>query len=90
MLGVCHDTFLKFIDQNKKARDAFEFGKENGKASLRRMQFKGAESGNTTMLVWLGKQYLEQKDKSELGGLDGAAIFQPVINVTTAGSTGAS
>lgn len=48
---------------------------ETGKMSLRRMQWKAAERGNTTMLVWLGKQYLGQKDKQELSG-DGD---QPLI-----------
>ena len=38
---------------------------ENGKTSLRRMQFKLAES-NATMAIWLGKQYLDQKDKQEI------------------------
>ena len=33
-----------------------------GKKSLRRLQWDAAKSGNTTMLVWLGKQYLEQRD----------------------------
>jgi hypothetical protein len=33
--------------------------------SLRRMQWQAAENGNPTMLVWLGKQYLNQKDKAE-------------------------
>jgi len=41
---------------------------EAGKMSLRRMQWEAAEKGNTTMLVWLGKQYLGQKDKQELSG----------------------
>lgn len=36
-----------------------------GKASLRRMQWKAAEAGNPTMLVWLGKNMLDQKDKVE-------------------------
>ncbi len=36
-----------------------------GKAALRRSQMK--QSGNNpTMSIWLGKQYLEQKDKSEM------------------------
>jgi hypothetical protein len=30
------------------------------------MQWQNAEKGNSTMLVWLGKQYLNQKDKSEV------------------------
>jgi hypothetical protein len=37
-----------------------------GKASLRRMQWKAAEAGNPTMLIWLGKQNLSQSDKSEV------------------------
>ena len=37
-----------------------------GKASLRRMQWKNAEEGNTSMLIWLGKQHLGQKDKQEM------------------------
>ena len=33
--------------------------------SLRRMQFEKVQTGNTTMLIWLGKQMLGQKDKIE-------------------------
>lgn len=33
-----------------------------GKTSLRRMQWKSAENGNVTMQIFLGKQYLGQKD----------------------------
>ena len=39
----------------------FKEGKETGKMSLRRMQWKLAEK-NTSMAIWLGKQYLGQKD----------------------------
>jgi hypothetical protein len=35
----------------------------NGKASLRRMQWKAAEDGNVTALIWLGKQVLGQTDQ---------------------------
>lgn len=34
----------------------------SGKISLRRAQFAQALKGNTTMLIWLGKQYLGQGD----------------------------
>lgn len=34
-----------------------------GRASLRRKQFEIAMSGNVTMLIWLGKQLLDQKDE---------------------------
>ena len=39
---------------------------ESGKASLRRMQWKSADSGNVTMQIWLGKQMLEQRDKQDV------------------------
>lgn len=38
----------------------------NGKMSLRRVQYKAALDGNTTMLVWLGKQHLGQTDKQAI------------------------
>jgi hypothetical protein len=37
-------------------------GREEGKASLRRMQWRAAER-STAMLIWLGKQYLGQTGK---------------------------
>lgn len=35
---------------------------EAGKASLRRLQFRAAENGNASLLMFLGKQYLGQTD----------------------------
>jgi hypothetical protein len=62
MLEVAIETL-----QAKHNIDAFmEFkkrGQSQGKASLRRMQFKAAENGNASLLIWLGKQYLGQTDK---------------------------
>lgn len=37
-------------------------GREKGKSSLRRMQFELAKKGNATMLIWLGKQILGQRE----------------------------
>ena len=37
---------------------------ENGKCSLRRNQFAMSKT-NASMAIWLGKQYLGQKDKEE-------------------------
>lgn len=41
-------------------------GRQAAFASLKRKQFEMAMGGNITMLIWLGKQYLGQRDKSEL------------------------
>lgn len=78
LLEVSLATFEGFLRAEKKAREIWDAGRESGKASLRRMQFKTAQAGNTTMQIWLGKQYLGQKDKQELEqyGKDGGPIQQ--------------
>ena len=53
---------------------------ESGRASLRRMQYVAAKKGNATMQIWLGKQYLGQKDKQEIehsGEIDQTLIILP-------------
>lgn len=49
-------------------RAAYDNGRHNGLISLRRAQFQKALEGNSTMLIWLGKQLLGQKDSMILGG----------------------
>ena len=68
MLGISYDTLALRIKTEFKMSFTEYYKKESagGKASLRRLQWKAAENGNPTMLVWLGKQYLKQKDKHEL------------------------
>ena len=41
-------------------------GRDKGKIRLRQLQWKAAEAGSHTMLIWLGKQILNQSDKKEL------------------------
>ena len=53
---------LKRRLREPKYRTAFVEGRAKGKVALRRAQFRVASKGNTTMLVWLGKQMLGQKD----------------------------
>lgn len=40
-----------------------ETGRQMRNASLKRKQYEVATGGNPTMLIWLGKQYLGQKDQ---------------------------
>jgi len=37
-------------------------GRASGKTRLRQLQWKVAEKGNVTMLIWLGKQVLGQSE----------------------------
>ena len=70
IVGCSVDTLdRRFAEQMHK-------GREHGKMSLRRRQFDVANKGNATMLIWLGKQWLSQRDKTsaELSGPDGKPV----------------
>ncbi len=58
----CKDTYGEGFS------DIFKKKSKEGKTSLRRLQWKAANNGNVTMLIWLGKQYLGQTDKQEFSG----------------------
>ena len=64
VLGVNSDTLNKFCKKEYKATfsEVFKEKRQLGKMSLRRSQFKLAEK-NATMAIWLGKQYLDQRDR---------------------------
>jgi hypothetical protein len=50
--------------------------REAGKKSLRRAQWeKAVKDGNVVMQIWLGKQYLGQRDKSDLDLQTGVSII---------------
>lgn len=65
-LKVSHDTLNRWCHDNfgMTFGEAWEEFSAFGKISIRRNQFKLAES-NPTMAIWLGKQYLGQKDDKE-------------------------
>ncbi len=60
-LGCSVDT----LQRDEKFCGLYKKGQENGKMSLRRIQYKLAEK-NPTMAIWLGKQYLKQRDNIEV------------------------
>lgn len=63
VLGIDHKTLDSWCHAtyDMKFSQVFKEKRQGGKASLRRMQWKLAEK-NATMGIWLGKNYLEQKD----------------------------
>lgn len=68
VLQMDYDT-LNRNSKDQKGIPISEYIKEHqngGKMSLRRAQWKSAESGNVTMQIWLGKQWLGQKEQSEV------------------------
>lgn len=79
VLGISRAALYNHMNRDPEVKAAIDRGSDKGKATLRRMQWRGAESGNPTMLIWLGKQLLDQRDKSELTGADGNAIVTEVV-----------
>jgi hypothetical protein len=66
LLGVSLSCFEKFLRAHEDVRHIWEGGALTGRAAIRRMQFASAQKGNVPMQIWLGKQYIGQKDKSEV------------------------
>lgn len=67
VLNVSYETLRSWVKQEyngARTEDVMKDIRETGKASLRRLQLKHAEK-NVTMAIWLGKQYLGQKDQIE-------------------------
>ena len=52
----------------KDIRAAYFKGRAQLAVNLRHWQMECAKSGNVNMLIWLGKQFLGQKDKLEESG----------------------
>ena len=61
ILGCSRDLFYT-EDNAENFRQAIKKGQSQGRQSLRREQWKVAQKGNVTMLIWLGRQWLGQKD----------------------------
>lgn len=67
LMGVSEATIKRRIKEKYKCSFEHYRDKKMSKArrNLRRKQYETAMSGNITMQIWLGKQWLGQTDKSE-------------------------
>ena len=75
VLECSHDS----IERNYL--EMYHHGKDKCRASIRRKQIELAQAGNPTMLIWLGKNLLGQRDQMALTGENGGAI-QAAVTVT--------
>ena len=68
VFGVTDKTLNQALKKRNEAgfSELYKKHQDEGRSSLRRAQWKAANDGNPTMLVWLGKQVLGQRDKQEL------------------------
>lgn len=67
MLGISYDTLYKRCRRDHKT-ELSEYKRqkrEQGNTLLHAAQYKQALAGNTSMLIWLGKNRLGQTDKRE-------------------------
>jgi AraC-like DNA-binding protein len=66
-VGVSVDTMERATksEHGKTFAEYFKEKRKRGWLSLRRKQYQIAMSGDKTMLVWLGKQWLDQRDRPE-------------------------
>ena len=67
ILDIDYDTLQRACKRDHKVKLAewIKAKGAGGKVSLRKMQYDNAKNGNTTMQIWLGKNWLGQKDKSD-------------------------
>lgn len=77
--GVSHDTIGRYCQKEygKPFNEVINQFNNKGKISLRRIQFHLAEK-NVTMAIWLGKQYLGQKDAVEVSGSEKINIINDI------------
>jgi hypothetical protein len=80
------DVSLSTIERRQRDPEfaaVMERGYARGRVSLRRKQMQLAEQGNATMLVWLGKQILGQRDHVDqtIGAPDGGPMQIEIIRV---------
>lgn len=82
--GVSLSCVEKRLATEPQMKAAWDGGRALGLISLRRQQTRLAEKGNATMLIWLGKQLLGQRDNLELSGPSGGPITTQSVGAVAA------
>jgi len=82
MLGISFDTLSRRTKDEKNADFAeyLQQKKEKGNNLLKAMQYKLAMNGDRGMLIWLGKNRLDQSDKKEIKQHNTGSLIK--INMT--------
>lgn len=83
-IGVCYDTLERACKRIYKQplADYIREKRGAGNISLRRRQYKAAMDGNTTMLIWLGKNRLGQSDKAIIDNKSSDGSMSPKSAIT--------
>ena len=72
----CTERTIESYAKRPEVAEVMARGRAKGQISVRRAQMKLLEAGNATMGVWLGKQFLGQRDVTpvELSGANGTPL----------------
>jgi hypothetical protein len=68
---------LSTLKRNEDFCTIYKKAQDGAKMSIRRSQFKKALAGDTTMLIWLGKIYLGQRET-----VNQEVSLAPVLNIS--------
>ncbi len=64
-LGLAAEELAELRHDDEALGAALGRGRQDGMNSLRQAQWEAALGGNVQMQIWLGKQYLDQRDRQE-------------------------
>lgn len=71
---------VRTLQRDEEFCRIYKKGQDSGRMSLRRYQFKQAEK-SASMAIWLGKQYLGQKEKIEYTDDNIKEINENITNI---------
>lgn len=72
------DISVDTLQRDERFMELYRRGMNHGRMSVRRAQYRAMLQGNQTMLVWLGKQYLGQRDHHEFTGAGGTPLIPEI------------
>lgn len=77
LLNISYHTLIRACKREKKMNYETYAAQKGlgGLVALRRAQFNAAVNGNIVMMIWLGKQYLGQRDNNEP-----KPVYNPEVN----------
>lgn len=79
VFGISWHTFHNYLNRHPEVKELWENGVSAGRASLRRKQFNMADK-SAPMAIWLGKQYLDQRDKVDVAGPNGGPLQSVTVD----------
>ncbi len=65
-LGISRATLYRRLQDDEQLREILETSLHGRRLSIKRMQWKAAQEGNTAILIMLGKQHLGQREPDRI------------------------